>query len=52
MNASGTLVAGIGSPQGDDRAGWLVIDRLADGPQLDGAVTKGILTASTDRLDD
>ncbi len=40
MNAPGTLVAGIGSPQGDDRAGWLVIDRLANKPPLAARLRK------------
>ena len=40
MNAPETLVAGIGSPLGDDRAGWLVIDHLADIPQLTARLRK------------
>jgi hydrogenase maturation protease len=31
--AGQTLVVGIGSPHGDDQAGWLLIDRLAAGHQ-------------------
>lgn len=36
MNATRTLFVGIGSPQGDDQAGWLVADRLTAfaGPDL------------------
>lgn len=40
MNPPETLVVGIGSPQGDDRAGWLVIDRLADKPRLAARLQK------------
>lgn len=29
MSSQRTLIVGIGSPHGDDRAGWLVADRLA-----------------------
>lgn len=30
MTKPHTLIAGIGSPHGDDQAGWLVAERLAD----------------------
>ena len=30
MTATLTAVIGIGSPHGDDRAGWLVVDRVAE----------------------
>jgi hydrogenase maturation protease len=34
MSRSRTLVVGIGSPHGDDQAGWLVAERLADDPGI------------------
>lgn len=35
MTDAGTLLVGLGSPHGDDRIGWLVIERLRSMP-LDG----------------
>jgi hydrogenase maturation protease len=34
LSCSRTLVVGIGSPHGDDQAGWLVAERLADDPGI------------------
>lgn len=35
-----TLVVGIGSPRGDDQAGWLIADRLAADCELANVVVK------------
>ncbi len=45
-----TLILGIGSPFGDDRAGWLVVEELEQVPAIIEMVAKNLLTLEvTDR---
>ncbi|TXI94312.1 MAG: hydrogenase maturation protease [Neisseriales bacterium] len=39
-----TLILGIGSPFGDDRAGWLVVEELEQVPAVREMVAKNLLT--------
>ncbi|AUR52731.1 hydrogenase maturation protease [Aquella oligotrophica] len=39
-----TLILGIGSPFGDDRAGWLVVEELEQVPTIREMVAKNLLT--------
>ena len=39
-----TLILGIGSPFGDDRAGWLVVEKLEQHSAIIPMVAKGVLT--------
>lgn len=39
-----TLILGIGSPFGDDRAGWLVVEELEQVPAVIEMVAKNLLT--------
>jgi hydrogenase maturation protease len=39
-----TAIIGIGSPFGDDQAGWLAIDNLQEEPWVKAQVAAGILT--------
>jgi hypothetical protein len=48
-NAAGVLVVGIGSPHGDDRAGWRVADDVA--AALRGAITTRKASVPHDLLD-
>ena len=45
------LFAGLGSPHGDDRIGWLVADRLAHAPNLSSSVTIRKAAVPLDLLD-
>lgn len=38
-----TLILGIGSPFGDDKAGWLVVDKLKQNPAIAKLVENGCL---------
>lgn len=47
MTGTKTLVVGVGSPHGDDQAGWMVVERLGldPGDQSDVAVRKAATPA-------
>ncbi len=40
MKSARTLIVGIGSPHGDDQAGWLVAERLSDGIRREDVVVQ------------